>query len=105
MNNEEMIELLKSVNKFLKMKVGIGEQYGTLGHDAGGILSHQILNNDPQCYNVNPDGTKIESTLSDSDYELVEQVWKDLNSVIDEGRNERFVERIEELIESLKKTS
>lgn len=48
MRVSDIVVLLEEVKDFLEY-IGCGDIYGALGHDAGGILSHSVLHNDPQC--------------------------------------------------------
>lgn len=49
MNKEYAIVFLEELKDFLTLDIGVGEIFGTLGHDAGGVLSHEVLCNDPCC--------------------------------------------------------
>lgn len=103
MKKEETIKLLEEVVDFLTMQIGIGDRYGDLGHVTGGVLSHGLLNNDPHCYSVNDDGIKKESTLNPEDYVQVEYVWHELEHIIKKGTDMKFVERLNCLIDELKR--
>ena len=46
MKVSDIVVLLEEVKDFLEY-IGCGDIYGALGHDAGGILSHSVLHNDP----------------------------------------------------------
>lgn len=99
--SQDTLKFLEELKSFLEYEVGIGEIYGVLGHDSGGVLSHAVLCNDPHCYACKPDGTKIETTLNAEDYEKVSKVYDDLVNIIKKGRDKKFVEKLEKLITTL----
>ncbi len=48
MKVSDIVVLLEEIKDYLEY-IGCGDMYGVLGHDVGGVLSHSVLHNDPQC--------------------------------------------------------
>lgn len=106
MNKEQAIVFLEELKDFLRLDIGVGEIFGTLGHDAGGVLSHEVLCNDPCCTVYDENGKEITCNLKGRDLKNVEQVWCDLVNIIHKGRDEnQFVQKIDDLINTIKSTS
>ena len=102
MTVSDIVVLLEEVKDFLR-DIGCGEIYGTLGHDAGGILSHSVLHNDPQCWELDENGNRVTCQLNPRDKRNVTDVYNDLNNVIDKGQSQEFVDRLGDAIEHLKR--
>ena len=102
MRVSDIVVLLEEVKDFLE-SIGCGEIYGTLGHDAGGILSHSVLHNDPSCQELDQDGNVVQCKLEPDDKRDVTDVYNDLNNVIDRGQSREFVDRLGDAIEHLKR--
>lgn len=100
MRVSDIVVLLEEVKDFLEY-IGCGDIYGALGHDAGGILSHSVLHNDPQCQSFDANGNLMTCQLKGSDKRNVTDVYNDLNNVIDKGQSQEFVERLDDAIASL----
>lgn len=103
MNNmrvSDIVVLLEEVKDFLEY-IGCGDIYGALGHDAGGILSHSVLHNDPQCWELDENGNRVTCQLNPRDKRNVTDVYNDLNNVIDKGQSQEFVERLDAAIAAL----
>ena len=78
MTNSDIVVLLEEVKDFLEY-IGCGDIYGVLGHDAGGILSHSVLHNDPCCHELDGHGNVVTCQLQPSDKRDVTDVYNDLN--------------------------
>ena len=102
MTVSDIVVLLEEVKDFL-VSVGCGDIYGTLGHAAGGVLSHSVLHNDPCCQELDQDGNVVTCQLNPRDKQNVTDVYNDLNEVIDKGQSKEFVERLDDAIEHLKR--
>ncbi len=102
MRVSDIVVLLEEVKDFLEY-IGCGDIYGALGHDAGGILSHSVLHNDPQCWELDENGNRVTCQLNPRDKRNVTDVYNDLNNVIDKGQSQEFVERLGDAIEHLKR--
>lgn len=102
MGVSDIVVLLEEVKDFLEY-IGCGDIYGALGHDAGGILSHSVLHNDPQCWELDENGNRVTCQLNPRDKRNVTDVYNDLNNVIDKGHSQEFVERLGSAIASLKR--
>ena len=100
MRVSDIVVLLEEVKDFLEY-IGCGDIYGALGHDAGGILSHSVLHNDPQCWELDENGNRVTCQLNPRDKRNVTDVYNDLNNVIDKGQSQEFVERLGTAIEAL----
>ena len=100
MTNSDIVVLLEEVKDYLEY-IGCGDIYGVLGHDAGGVLSHSVLHNDPDCQTFDADGNQVTCQLKGSDKANVTAVYNDLNEVIDRGQNQEFVDRIDDAIKHL----
>ena len=100
MTNSDLVVLLEEVKDFLEY-IGCGDIYGALGHDAGGILSHSVLHNDPQCWELDENGNRVTCQLNPSDKRNVTDVYNDLNRVLDRGQSQEFVERLGDAIKQL----
>ena len=97
---------MEELKDFLVFDIGIGDLFGKLGHDSGGVLSHQVLHNDPCCTAFDKNGFEMTCNLNGMDYKNVETVWKDLVGIIHKGRDEnQFVQKIDDLINTIKSTS
>lgn len=101
MRVSDIVVLLEEVKDFLEY-IGCGDIYGALGHDAGGILSHSVLHNDPQCWELDENGNRVTCQLNPGDKRNVTDVYNDLNNVIDKGQSQEFVERLGAAISALK---
>ena len=86
MTVSDIVVLLEEVKDFLR-DIGCGDIYGTLGHDAGGVLSHDVLFNDPHCQSFDQDGKLMTCQLNPRDKRNVTDVYNDLNNVIDKGQS------------------
>ena len=62
MTNSDIVVLLEEVKDYLEY-IGCGETYGVFGHDAGGILSHSVLHNDPSCHELDSHGNVVTCQL------------------------------------------
>ena len=102
MTVSDIVVLLEEVKDFLR-DIGCGDIYGTLGHDAGGVLSHSVLHNDPQCWELDENGNRVTCQLNPRDKRNVTDVYNDLNNVIDKGQSQEFVDRLGDAIEHLKR--
>ena len=102
MRVSDIVVLLEEVKDYLEY-IGCGDIYGALGHDAGGILSHSVLHNDPQCWELDENGNRVTCQLNPRDKRNVTDVYNDLNNVIDKGQSQEFVERLGDAIEHLKR--
>ena len=102
MRVSDIVVLLEEVKDFLEY-IGCGDIYGALGHDAGGILSHSVLHNDPQCWELDENGNRVTCQLNPRDKRNVTDVYNDLNNVIDKGQSQEFVDRLGDAIEHLKR--
>ena len=100
MRVSDIVVLLEEVKDFLEY-IGCGDIYGALGHDAGGILSHSVLHNDPQCWELDENGNRVTCQLNPRDKRNVTDVYNDLNNVIDKGQSQEFVERLDAAIAAL----
>ena len=100
MKVSDLVVLLEEVKDYLEY-IGCGDMYGVLGHDAGGVLSHSVLHNDPSCQSFDANGNLMTCQLKGSDKQNVTNVYNDLNEVIDKGQNQEFVERIDDAIKHL----
>ena len=100
MTVSDIVVLLEEVKDFLR-DIGCGDIYGTLGHDAGGVLSHSVLHNDPQCWELDENGNRVTCQLNPRDKRNVTDVYNDLNNVIDKGQSQEFVERLDAAIAAL----
>ena len=100
MTVSDIVVLLEEVKDFLEY-IGCGDIYGALGHDAGGILSHSVLHNDPQCWELDENGNRVTCQLNPRDKRNVTDVYNDLNNVIDKGQSQEFVERLDAAIAAL----
>lgn len=100
MTNSDLVVLLAEVKDFLEY-IGCGDIYGALGHDAGGILSHSVLHNDPCCHELDAQGNVVTCQLNPSDKRNVTDVYNDLNNVIDKGQSQEFVTRLDDAIKQL----
>ena len=98
MGVSDIVVLLEEVKDFLEY-IGCGDIYDALGHDAGGILSHSVLHNDPQCLELDENGNRVTCQLNPRDKRNVTDVYNDLNNVIDK----EFVERLGSAIAALKR--
>ena len=100
MTNSDIVLLLEEVKDYLEY-LGCGDTYGVLGHDAGGVLSHSVLHNDPHCQSFDANGNQMTCQLKGSDKANVTAVYNDLNEVIDRGQNQEFVDRLSDAIMQL----
>ena len=100
MTNSDIVVLLEEVKDYLEY-IGCGDIYGVLGHDAGGVLSHSVLHNDPSCQVLDTQGNVVTCQLNGSDKANVTAVYNDLNEVIDRGQNQEFVDRLSDAIMQL----
>ena len=78
MTNSDLVLLLEEVKDYLEY-IGCGDIYGVLGHDAGGVLSHSVLHNDPHCQSFDANGNPMTCQLKGSDKQNVTDVYNDLN--------------------------
>ena len=62
MTNSDIVVLLEEVKDYLEY-IGCGETYGVLGHDAGCVLSHFVLHNDPHCQELDAQGNVVTCQL------------------------------------------
>ena len=86
MTVSDIVVLLEEVKDFLQ-DIGCGDIYGTLGHDASGVLSHSVLHNDPQCQELDAQGDVVTCQLQSRDKQNITDVYDDLNEVIDRVRS------------------
>ena len=100
MKTNDIVVLLEEVKDYLEY-IGCGDMYGVLGHDAGGVLSHEVLHNDPHCWELDENGNRVTCQLNPRDKLNVTDVYNDLNEVIDRGQSREFVERLGEAIRVL----
>lgn len=100
MTNSDIVVLLEEVKDYLEY-IGCGETYGVLGHDAGGLLSHSVLHNDPHCRELDAQGNVVTCQLQSGDKQNITDVYNDLNEVIDRGQNQEFVDRLDVAIHHL----
>lgn len=96
----DIVVLLEEVKDYLEY-IGCGEIYGVLGHDAGGVLSHSVLHNDPHCKELDAQGNVVTCQLQRRDKQNITDVYNDLNEVIDRGQNKEFVNRLDAAIHHL----
>ena len=102
MNYDDAIDFIAELSEFLRLQIGIGPQYGTLGHVTGGVLSHQVLHNDPNCESYDENGVRIECQLNEQDKNAVNGVYLALLNIISEGRNSKFCEKLKQLAQYVK---
>lgn len=102
MTVSDIVVLLEEVKDFLR-DIGCGDIYGTLGHDAGGVLSHDVLFNDPHCKSFDQDGKLMTCQLNPKDKRNITNIYDDLNHIIDKGQSQEFVDRLGDAIEHLKR--
>jgi hypothetical protein len=100
MKKSEAITLLEELKDFLN-DIGCGDTYGILGHDAGGVLGNSILYNGG-CYELDRQGNRLPCRLCQRDKKDIETVQDDMYEVIERGRENRFIEKIDEVISQLK---
>ena len=74
-----------------------------MGHDAGGVLGNEILYNGG-CYELDDNGNIKGCRLCDRDKRNIEQVQSDMYEVIDRGIDNDFIGKLEELIQSIKRS-
>ena len=101
MNKSNAITLLEELKDFLR-DIGCGEIYGILGHDAGGVLGNSILYN-MNCYELDDNGNKLPCRLCPRDKQDIETVQDDMYEVIERGRENRFIEKIDDLVREIRK--
>lgn len=101
MKKSDAITLLEELKDFLR-DIGCGEIYGILGHDAGGILGNSILYN-MNCYELDDNGNKLPCRLCPRDKQDIEDVQRDMYEVIERGRENQFIEKIDELVREIQK--
>ena len=100
MDKTEAITLLEELKDFLR-DIGCGDQYGILGHDAGGVIGNQILYN-MDCYELDDDGNRVQCRVSGRDKQDIEDIQADMYEIIDRGRDNRFIEKIDELLKTVR---
>ena len=100
MTNSDLVVLLEEIKDYLEY-IGCGETYGVLGHDAGGVLSHAVLHNDPHCQELDAQGNVVACQLQSRDEQNITDVYNDLNDVIDRGQNQEFINRLDVAIHHL----
>ena len=93
MKKSEAILVLEELKDFL-IDIGCGDIYGVLGHDAGGVLGNQILYNGG-CYELDDDGNRMPCRLCDRDKSDIENVQDDMYEVINRGRDNKFIEKLD----------
>lgn len=96
MDKSQAITLLEELKDFLR-DIGCGEIYGILGHDAGGILGNSIL------YELDRNGNLLSCRLCQRDKHDMETVQDDMYEVIERGRENQFIEKIDKLIREIRK--
>lgn len=89
MKKSEAITLLEELKDFLR-DIGCGDQYGLLGHAAGGVLGNSILYN-MNCYELDDNGNKLPCRLCGRDRRDIEDVQNDMYEVINRGRDNQFI--------------
>jgi hypothetical protein len=100
MDKQRIILTLEELKDFLR-DIGCGDIYGTLGHDSGGILSHAVLHNDPCCHEIDSDGNMVTCQLNPRDKLNVSKVYDDIRGIIDRGRENCFIQKIDEIVNAL----
>ena len=102
MKKIDAITMLEELKDFLN-DIGCGETYGILGHDAGGVLGNSILYNGG-CYELDRQGNRLPCRLCQRDRHDIETVQDDMYTVINRGRDNMFIEKLEGLIETIKRS-
>ena len=100
MKKSEAITLLEELKDFLR-DIGRGEQYGILGHAAGGVLGNSILYN-LGCYELDGNGNQLPCRVKGRDKRDIEEVQSDMYEVIDRGRDNKFIEKLDKMIKAIK---
>lgn len=100
MKKSEAILILEELKDFLR-DIGCGEIYGILGHSAGGVLGNSILYN-CGCYELDDNGNKLPCRLCGRDKRDIEDVQRDMYEVINRGRNNKFIEKLDKMIDEIK---
>ena len=101
MKKIDAITMLEELKDFLN-DIGCGETYGILGHDAGGVIGNSILYNGG-CYELDRQGNRLPCRLCQRDKQDIETVQDDMYEVIERGRENRFIEKIEDLVREIRK--
>ena len=101
MKKIDAITMLEELKDFLN-DIGCGETYGILGHDAGGVLGNSILYNGG-CYELDRQGNRLPCRLCQRDRHDIETVQDDMYEVIERGRENRFIEKLDELVREIRK--
>ena len=96
MKKIDIITMLEELKDFLN-DIGCGESYGILGHDAGGVLGNSILYNGGS-YELDSQGKQLPCRLCPRDKQDIETVQNDMYEVIERGRENRFIEKLDELV-------
>ena len=101
MKKIDAITMLEELKDFLN-DIGCGETYGILGHDAGGVLGNSILYNGG-CYELDRQGNRLPCRRCQRDRHDIETVQDDMYEVIERGRENRFIEKLDELVREIRK--
>ena len=101
MKKIDAITMLEELKDFLN-DIVCGETYGVLGHDAGGVLGNSILYNGG-CYELDRQGNRLPCRLCQRDRHDIETVQDDMYEVIERGRENRFIEKLDELVREIRK--
>jgi hypothetical protein len=99
MKKSEAILILEELKDFLN-DIGCGEIYGILGHSAGGVLGNSILYNGG-CYELDDDGNRLPCRLCKRDRYDIENVQSDMYEVINRGRDNKFIEKLDKMIDAI----